>query len=325
MERRDAVRFRRALAGAVTAAVLAAAATAITLGAVGPFASSAAASGPVCGSVPVAGKGELVVAVVVDFGGAAGPVLVDCLAVPDGSSGTDVLAARAALLDKASPRYASSGLLCAIDGYPKTGCGVQTGTHFAYWAYFHGGPSWTYANSGPASETVQPGDVEGWRFEPDGSATPQDPAPRAPSSPSVLEGISGSPTTTVVSTTTTPPGTTSTTRVGAGGTTPTTATSGTSAPGTATTGPGSSTSGTPPTSRANAGAGASTTVAGSTNPVGTKQVGTAASGAAAVGPSVPHGGGSSGTTGLVVGLVAIGLVGGAALVLGRRRARGLSR
>ncbi|MGO9335756.1 MAG: hypothetical protein ACLQCU_17200, partial [Acidimicrobiales bacterium] len=34
---------------------------------------------------------------------------------------------------------------------------------------------------------VSTGDVEGWRFEPDGSASPADPPPRAPSSPAALE------------------------------------------------------------------------------------------------------------------------------------------
>ena len=81
------------------------------------------------------------------------------------------------------PRYDESGLLCAIDGYPANGCGAESGGHYAYWAYWHGGKRWQYANNGPAGWIVSRGDVEGWRFEPDGSASPTDPPPRASSAP----------------------------------------------------------------------------------------------------------------------------------------------
>jgi hypothetical protein len=95
-----------------------------------------------------------------------------------------------------SPRYAESGLLCAIDGYPTSGCGAQSGTHYAYWAYWHGGRHWQYANGGPGEWKVAIGDVEGWRFEPEGSATPADPPPRAASSAAVLEVPAGTATVT---------------------------------------------------------------------------------------------------------------------------------
>ena len=68
-----------------------------------------------------------------------------------------------------------------------TGCGTESGGHYSYWAYWHGGARWLYANDGPGEWTVSRGDVEGWRFEPDGSASPADPPPRAPSTAAALE------------------------------------------------------------------------------------------------------------------------------------------
>ncbi len=160
-----------------------------------------------CPSVPKPASGQVVVPIVVDFGSAASRVDVTCVAVAKGSTGSDVLAARAAALHTAQPVYGSSGLLCRIDGYPTSGCGAQSGSHYAYWAYFHGGSKWTYSSDGPAENRVSAGDVEGWRFEPDGSATPSDPPPRAASSVAALEATSTAPTTTTT-TTTTPPVTT---------------------------------------------------------------------------------------------------------------------
>ncbi len=173
-----------------------------------------------CPSVPKAHKGQVVVPIVVDFGTGAAEITVTCVAVPDGSNGSDVLQARAALLRAAQPVYASSGLLCSIDGYPSGGCGTATNGHYAYWAYFHGGSKWTYANDGPAENVVSKGDVEGWRFQPDGTATAADPPPRAPSNAGVLESA-GTPatTTTTTSTTTTSAPTTDTSRPRAASTT----------------------------------------------------------------------------------------------------------
>ena len=136
---------------------------------------------PRCTTATHVPKGQIVVAVVTDFGGRAGRVLVTCVLVNPGVSGAQVLQAQAVLLGYPSPRYAESGLLCAIDGYPTSGCEAQSGLHYSYWAYWHGGERWQYANGGPAAWKVAKGDVEGWRFEPDGSATPADPPPRAAS------------------------------------------------------------------------------------------------------------------------------------------------
>lgn len=173
-------------------------------------------TGPVektCPSVPKAGKGEVVVPIVVDFGTDADKITVTCVAMKDGSNGADVLQARAALLHTAQPVYASSGLLCSIDGYPTNGCGTSTSGHYAYWAYFHGGSKWTYANDGPAENVVSKGDVEGWRFEPDGSASSADPPPRAPSSAASLEDAPSAPPSTTTTTTSPETTTTASTRV----------------------------------------------------------------------------------------------------------------
>ena len=109
-----------------------------------------------CASVRRATARTIVVPVVVDTGGPSDTAEVACVPVPAGSNGAQVLAARAKLLHVPAPRYAESGLLCAIDGYPATGCGVQTGQYYAYWAYYHGGSSWTYASVGPAEWKVIP-------------------------------------------------------------------------------------------------------------------------------------------------------------------------
>lgn len=132
-----------------------------------------------CTIPPHLPKGDIVVAVVVDFGSPGDRVLVSCIAARPGTTGAEILSAQASQLSAPGPRYNSSGLLCAIDGFPESGCGTQAGSHFAYWAYWHGGRTWTYAELGPAEWQITKGDVEGWRFEPDGSASPADPVPRA--------------------------------------------------------------------------------------------------------------------------------------------------
>ena len=137
-------------------------------------------------------SGQIVVPVVVDFGGPHARVFVSCVVSRRGETGAEVLEAQAPLVGYPVPRYdaSGSGLLCAIDGYPVTGCGTQTGSRYAYWAYWHGGKRWQYADDGPGEWTVFKGDVEGWRFEPKGSATPADPPPRAASSAAALESRS---------------------------------------------------------------------------------------------------------------------------------------
>nr|WP_037800191.1 SCO2322 family protein [Streptomyces ochraceiscleroticus] len=83
----------------------------------------------VCGGTKAA-DGRKRVAVVLDFGTAADApkgetppaARTECARVPEDASAGDALAAVAAPL-----RYDSSALLCAISGYPKTGCAEQAG------------------------------------------------------------------------------------------------------------------------------------------------------------------------------------------------------
>jgi hypothetical protein len=128
--------------------------------------------------------GSIHVAVVVDYGGIAGaPVAArsDCISVPAGSNGATVLAARATQLGLPAPRWdVNNGLLCAIDGFPRTGCAASdaNGT-YTYWSYWGAvGDSWQYATTGPIGHVLRDGAVEGWRFG-SGRGTSQDDAPRA--------------------------------------------------------------------------------------------------------------------------------------------------
>jgi hypothetical protein len=121
---------------------------------------------------------EVHIAVVVDTGTGSS---VSAVCVPAGArdNGAVVLATRAAMLGTPAPRYATSGLLCAIDGFPATGCGEPQNGRYSYWSYWHGGGgAWSYANIGPATSRVDPGVVEGWRWEQNASASPADPPPR---------------------------------------------------------------------------------------------------------------------------------------------------
>ncbi|HYL53743.1 MAG TPA: hypothetical protein VEZ15_17345 [Acidimicrobiia bacterium] len=126
--------------------------------------------------------GQTHVTIIVDHGDSSAPSAV-CVAAGSTDNGATVLSTRASMLGLPQPRFDASGLLCAIDGVPAQGCGEHAGTHYSYWAYFHGvNGSWSYANIGPAGERVSSGVVEGWRWEPDGSGLPTDPPPRAPAS-----------------------------------------------------------------------------------------------------------------------------------------------
>jgi hypothetical protein len=123
------------------------------------------------------------VAVVVDFGAVGGsPDVVDvrCVA-PAGSPRNN---GAQALVDAGfRPRYdPGSGLLCAINGVPASGCGERTAEgRYRYWSYWRKSADqateWRYAAIGPAQARVQGGDVEGWRFV-EAAAGPQDPQPR---------------------------------------------------------------------------------------------------------------------------------------------------
>ena len=147
----------------------------LLLAGAGLFVSSSVASASSC-SGPLS-AGEIRVVMVVDMGDAGSSNSV-CLVVPEGTTGSQLIARRAAEIGAASPRYAGSGLLCAIDGFPATGCGDRNAGGFAYWAYFSGaGGSWQYGNYNPFVKRLHDGDIEGWRYV-NGAGDGQDPAPR---------------------------------------------------------------------------------------------------------------------------------------------------
>lgn len=138
--------------------------------------------------------GQVRVVVVVDPG-AVGSASAACLVVPAGTTGAQALARRAAELGVSVPRYNSSGLLCAIDGHPASGCGDRNGGGYLYWAYFSGtSGSWVYGNFNPFTRRLVDGDIEGWRFV-DGSGDGSEPPPRLAPSRSLFP--STAPPTTV--------------------------------------------------------------------------------------------------------------------------------
>lgn len=162
--------------------------------------------------------GEVGVAFVLDFGGTPADLVVGCVSVPASDNRYQALSAFTASRNMVAPTYASSGLLCSINGTPASGCGQTVAGGYVYWSYFTGGTgTWTYASTG-AFATVTPGDVEGWRFQDPGSGRPNDPPPRSPAQYAAI--CPPTPTTTTVPATTT----------GTGASTPTTGTSTTTTP-----------------------------------------------------------------------------------------------
>lgn len=151
--------------------------------------------------------GEIRVRVVLDFGGAAGApsgVSDVCVPVADRTTGAELLVARARQLGTPAPRF-EGGFVCAIDGFPETGCGEQTGAGYRYWSYWHGeAGSWTYANVGPAGWKLRDGDVEGWRFldgGPESTAAPPRAAPTSCPAPAPAPAPTRSPAPTAPPTT----------------------------------------------------------------------------------------------------------------------------
>ncbi len=131
-----------------------------------------------CASAAAAASGDLRVSIVVDTG--SGSPSAVCVAVSPGATGADVLAERSRVLGTPAPRWDGSGLLCAIDGVPESGCGERTDDGYRYWSYWNGdGGSWAYSPIGPATKRVKVGGVEGWHFV-EGAGNPTDPPPRAP-------------------------------------------------------------------------------------------------------------------------------------------------
>ena len=161
---------RLVVAVAVVAAVL------VVPGALDPH--GLALPGAACAQAAPAAEGTQRIAVAVDpgvLGGGAGSI---CVEVPVGASGADVLVARAQALGRPVPRWASNGLLCALDGVPASGCGERIDGAYNYWAYFLGdGGSWSYAGTGPALRRATSARTEGWHFVA-GAGNASDPPPR---------------------------------------------------------------------------------------------------------------------------------------------------
>lgn len=92
------------------------------------------------------------VKVVVDYGTIAGAPAgpnTRCVDVGDDGTAADALHGRA--------RY-KGNFLCAIDGYPETGCGDEPPSpYWSFWVWRHG--AWAYSNEGVGTFTV--GDADG--------------------------------------------------------------------------------------------------------------------------------------------------------------------
>ena len=146
-------------------------------------ASAASCSGPIR-------DGEIRVVLVVDSSDLGGSSSATCLVVPAGTNGSQLLARRGNELGTGSPRYGSSGLLCAIDGLPATGCGDRNSGGYGYWAYFFDdGGKWAYGSNNPFSKRLTDGAIEGWRFVVGGCGCGLDPSPRIGPSRSLFPAL----------------------------------------------------------------------------------------------------------------------------------------
>lgn len=177
---------------------------------------------PVAGPTPwsslecaQAAAGELRIGIVVDVGteaDAPGGSDVACVVVPAGSTSADVLVAWSA--SRGRPlRYAPSGLLCGVGGYPATGCGEPSPEGYRYWSYWEGSAAgWSYSSGNPHVRPAREDRVEGWRFQAASGTGADDEPPRGPSS-AVCPPVSPPPPTSTTAPAPSP----------AGGATPTTA------------------------------------------------------------------------------------------------------
>jgi hypothetical protein len=109
------------------------------------------------------------VAVVVDARSIGANVSIGCAKVHQGATGIDVLQAAGH-----SVTFRSDGLLCTIDGLPRTGCSAVDDTHF--WAYYHRAPgstAWSYSSAGPATYTPVNDSTDGWVYDDGTKLTPE--------------------------------------------------------------------------------------------------------------------------------------------------------
>ena len=156
---------------------------------VGPAAATGSCAGPL-------GTGQIRVVLVVDPGetGPRGP-MATCLVVAAGTSGSKILAQRASELGLPAPRYAGSGLLCGLDGFPATACPVNNGGSFAFWAYFNGSDSgWSFGLDNPFVRRMVDGEIMGWRYT-TGSTEGDAPAPRIAPGRSLFPALTPAATT----------------------------------------------------------------------------------------------------------------------------------
>jgi hypothetical protein len=167
-------------------------------GLLGGLLASSVTAGPVAAAGSCAGPlapGQIRVVMVVDPGetGPRGP-MATCLVVAAGTSGSKILAQRASELGLPSPRYAGSGLLCGLDGFPATACPVNNGGTFAFWAYFNGsGGGWSFGHDNPFVRRMVDGEIMGWRYT-TGSTEGDAPAPRIAPSSSLFPPLTPAPT-----------------------------------------------------------------------------------------------------------------------------------
>jgi hypothetical protein len=146
----------------------------------------------------VAAKPTICVALVVDGRALGSDVSTSCARVPKGSTGLDVLEAGGHRV-----AFRNDGLLCTIDGLPKSGCAAVDDSH--YWAYFHRAPGatkWVYSSEGAATYQPVNDSTEGWVYDDGKALTPEN----VPYAQICKAEASPSPTDTPTHTTTTPTG-----------------------------------------------------------------------------------------------------------------------
>ncbi len=133
----------------------------VALATVTPSAAATAAAGR--------DKPTICVALVVDGRSLGSDVSTACATVPRDATGIDVLEAAGHRVG-----FRSDGLLCTIDGLPKTGCADIDDSH--YWAYFHRAPGrtkWVYSSEGPSTYQPVNDSTEGWVFDNGSTRTPE--------------------------------------------------------------------------------------------------------------------------------------------------------
>jgi hypothetical protein len=116
------------------------------------------------------------VPLVVDARSIGVPVDTECTTVKKGATGIDVLEAGGHPVT-----FRRDGLLCTIDGLPKSGCADVDNTH--YWVYYHReahSSSWDYSNEGASTYQPDNNETEGWVYDDGAGVTPKpDNIPRA--------------------------------------------------------------------------------------------------------------------------------------------------